>query len=689
LAATLKAEIMMIWKLETNNTAYVIGVNQAGYLLNLHWGARLPDYPSPSESEGYASFNGAGQILPEEYPTYGMGLNYTEPCLKATFSDGVRGVALQFDSAQQTDNTLTLTLKDTHYPLTVKLHYQIYAEQDIIARHVTLINTGDTPITLERAWTARWHFPPGDSYYLHHLTGRWNDEWVHHRERLTNGVKILESRRITTSHHHNPYFAVERGDATETHGEVWFGALAWSGNWKIAAEVTEFQSTRVSIGLNDWDFAWVLEPGETFTSPIAYAGYTQQGLGAASRCLHDLIRKHILPHPDLTRKVLYNSWEATLFDVDEESQKRYAEIAAEIGCELFVMDDGWFHGRNNDTSGLGDWWADSVKFPNGLTPLIEHVNQLGMDFGLWLEPEMVNPNSELYRAHPDWVIHFATRQRTPARNQLILNMARPDVQAYLIEKIDRLLTEHNIRFIKWDMNRNVSEPGWQDAPRDQRELWVRYVHGVYHVWETLKNNHPQVIWQSCSGGGGRADLGILRLADQIWISDNTEPTRRLAMQANFSRIFPPNTMEAWVTDMGEQTIPLAFRFHVSMCGVLGVGANISRWTDAQKAEAAHWINEYKRVRHIIQQGDVFQLYQQDGYYATQYLSQDQRNGVLFAFRTYRPEPTTPLVIRLQGLSPDHTYTINGVSHSGAYWMTIGMTIQLHNFGSIMWDIHQV
>lgn len=568
------------------------------------------------------------------------------------------------------------------------LHYQAYPEQDIIARHVTLTNTGDQSITVERVWSALWNLPPGDAYHLHHFTGRWNDEWVAHQERLTNGVKTLESRRITTSHHHNPYFAVERGDASEEHGELWFGALAWSGNWQIAAEVTDFNRTRIGIGLNDWDFAWILDAGETFTSPVAYAGYTPHGFGGASRNLHDLIRQHILPHPEMTRKVLYNSWEATLFNVDEASQKRYAEIAAEIGCELFVMDDGWFHGRNDDTAGLGDWWADPVKFPNGLDPLIAHVNALGMDFGLWVEPEMVNPDSDLYRMHPDWVIHFPTRKRTPARNQLILNMAREDVQAYLIEKIDKLLTDHDIRFIKWDMNRNVSEPGWQDAPRDARELWVRYVQGVYHVWGTLKEKHPHVIWQSCSGGGGRADLGILRLADQIWISDNTEPTRRLPMQANFSRIFPPNTMEAWVTDMGGEDVPLAFRFHVSMCGVLGIGANIPKWTDAQKAEAAHWISEYKRVRHIIQGGDVFRLHKGDGYYAVQYLSKDRREGVLFAFRTHRPEPSKPLMIRLRGLAADRDYTLNGVTRSGAAWMAVDTAIRLGNFGSVMWEIHQ-
>ncbi len=280
------------------------------------------------------------------------------------------------------------------------------------------------------------------------------------------------------------------------------------------------------------------------------AGGAIEGFGGASRTLHDFVRDTVIPHGHTLHKVLYNSWEATTFDVDEASQIELARHAADMGIELFVMDDGWFHGRNDDHAGLGDWWPDEKKFPNGLQPLIEQVNDLGMDFGLWVEPEMVNPDSDLYRTHPDWVIHFPTRVRTTGRDQLILNFGRTDVQDYIIDLLDRLLAEHNITFIKWDMNRNASEPGWPDAPGDQREIWVRYVYGLYRVWGTLRERHPDVIWQSCSGGGGRADVGILRLADQVWISDNTEPTARLAIQEGYTQMYPANTMEAWVTDMG-------------------------------------------------------------------------------------------------------------------------------------------
>ena len=321
--------------------------------------------------------------------------------------------------------------------------------------------------------------------------------------------------------------------------------------------------------------------------------------------MHDYLREQLVPHRNRLHPVLYNSWEATVFDVTKPSQVNLADLAAAMGVELFVMDDGWFHGRNHDKAGLGDWWPDETNFPNGLTPLIEQVNALGMDFGLWVEPEMVNPDSDLYRKHPDWVIHFPNRARTEMRNQLILNLGAQRCAGLSDRRLDKLLGEHNIRFIKWDMNRNVSEPGWPDAPGDARELWVHYVQGVYRVWGTLRERHPAVICQSCSGGGGRADAGILRYADQIWVSDNTEAAARLGIQDGFSQVFPASTMEAWVTDMGPR-LSLEFRFHVSMMGVLGIGGNLLDWTAEERADAPVGAL-YKQIRPIIQIGDLYRL----------------------------------------------------------------------------------
>jgi alpha-galactosidase len=688
------------WILETRNTGYALGVNQAGLLTHCYWGARLPfvnDYPTPFNPVKWASTDGPHHFVPEEYPGY-ANTKYIDPCLKVTFADNVRDVVLNyvdFSISASSAPTLDLRFRDSFYPIQVTLHYRVHEEYDLIERWVTLENLGTDPILIERIFSAKLTLPHGDDFSLTHLYGHHVGEFQLKREALTPGLKIIESRRIIPSHRASPWFAIDR-DAREEAGQVWFGTLAWSGNFKITAEVTEFASTRISIGINDWDFAWKLMPDQPFVTPAVLCGYTKDGFGSASRTLHDYVRNELLPHKHLPHKILYNSWEATFFDVDESSQSTLAEIAAQIGVELFVMDDGWFHGRNSDHAGLGDWRPDEIKFPNGLGGLIQKVNDLGMDFGLWIEPEMVNPDSDLYRAHPDWVIHFPTRARTESRNQLILNMARKDVQEYILSIIDGLLSEYKIAFIKWDMNRGISEPGWPDAPGDQREIWVRYVQGVYHVWKTLRKRHPDIIWQSCASGGGRADLEILKFADQIWTSDNTEATSRLKIQEGYSQYLPANTMEAWVTDADRENVPLEFRFHVSMCGSLGVGGNLLEWSKSDRELATQCIKLYKEIQHIVQSGDQYRLISphKSQFSAVQYMSRDKTEGVLFAFRVHIPDYSDTVrlpPIYLRGLDPDSSYSIEGFDtpRSGKAWMEAGLKVELKNMQSKVLRINKV
>lgn len=685
------------WILETRQTAYAFGLNSAGLLTHHYWGKRLPrtaDYPPAEDpTPGFASTDGFDHFIAEEFPGY-AGTKYTDPCLKVSFADGVRDVVLAYDSfsVEAADApSLAIRLKDSFYPLQVTLHYRIHEAYDLIERWVTLENLGTDPIHVERAFSAKWTLPPGDGYSLSHMYGRHADEFNLERERVTTALKVIDSRRIIPSHRAAPWFALDRS-ASEDAGDVWFGTLAWSGNFRITAEATEFASTRLSIGWNDWDFGWQLLPGEPLTTPPALAGYTPDGFGGASRRFHAYIRDQVLPHGQVPHKILYNSWEATFFDVDEAGQSALAEIAAQLGIELFVMDDGWFHRRNLDNAGLGDWWPDAKKFPHGLGNLIKKVNDLGMDFGLWVEPEMVNPDSELYRAHPEWVIHFPTRARTESRSQLILNLARADVQEYLIGVLDKLLTENNITFIKWDMNRPASEPGWADAPGDQRELWVRYVYGLYRVWGELRKRHPKVIWQSCASGGGRADFGILRLADQVWVSDNTEATSRLGIQEGYSQYLPAITMEAWVTDWNEGIVPLEFRFHTSMCGSLGIGGNLLHWNETERALAAECIRQYKALRPVIQLGVQYRLLsaQKSAYSAVEYVSQDQSQGVLFVFRAHIPEKFNIPQIYLRGLLPEAIYEVEGYGQrSGLGWMEAGLKVPLKNLQSKVLRVWQV
>lgn len=687
------------WIVETRSAAYALGVDGEGRLCHRYWGARLPDpadYPPVAPGRPWAAFNPPSQLAREEYPAEGEG-KFIEPCLKLAFADGTRDLRLRFDGAEAGGDELVVQLRDERYPLRVTLRYAASSAHDLVERRATIANEGDAPVTVERAWSACWHLPRGDGYRLTHLTGRWFDEARIRRDPLAHGVTALESRRITSSHHHAPWFALDRGDADapvgEEHGEVWFGALAWSGNWKLAAEVTDFQSTRVGVGVNDWDFAWVLGPGESFEAPPCVAGYTTAGFGGASRLLHDYVRDVLLDGGQAPRKLIYNSWEATLFDVDAASQIALAEIAAAMGVEVFVVDDGWFHRREDDRAALGDWWADERKFPAGLGPLVERVNALGMDFGLWIEPEGINPESELYRARPDWIIRFQGREPTLARNQLILNLARGDVQDHLIERFDRLLGDHNIAYVKWDMNRNVSEPGWPEAPGEPRELWVRYVQGLYRVWGALAERHPKVTWLSCSGGGGRADLGILRYADRVQISDNTDATAVIGIQEGFARYLPAAALETWVADAAAARLPLSFRFHAAMCGVMVLGGHLARWSLAERARAGELIARYKVVRHIVHLGDRYQLRSAQGspFSAVQFVSKDRAEGALFAFRTYLPDPVDLPALRLRGLDPDARYAVEGFPdvRSGAAWMHAGLELPLGNFESTLRQIRRV
>lgn len=320
-------------------------------------------------------------------------------------------------------------------------------------------------------------------------------------------------------------------------------------NWRISVEQTPYRQVRVTGGFNTFDFSYLLKPGEALETPEFYGGFSEAGFGEASRLLHDLERNDIQPHgaKARVRPVLYNSWEATEFNVTETGQKALAARAAKLGVELFVIDDGWFGKRNTDHAGLGDWVVNPAKFPNGLKPLISYVNGLGMDFGLWVESEMVNPDSNLDRAHPDWVMNFPGRPRSELRNQLVLNLAREDVREYIFGFLDKLATDYNIRYFKWDMNRTFAEPGWPEAAPGQ--LWVKYVRNLYDILARLRAKHPDLEIESCSGGGGRVDLGIMRYVDKFWTSDNTEPFDRLRIQEGFSEAYAAKFMSAWVTDV--------------------------------------------------------------------------------------------------------------------------------------------
>jgi alpha-galactosidase len=685
-----------VWVLQAGVATYAFGVNERGELQSLYWGRRVPaeDFSSAHSLPGWSSFDLSTTTTPQEYPAWGAGL-YTEPALKVTFSNGNREAVLHYLEHQVKNDNLEITLKDEISPLFVHLHYRVYADAGIIERSARIENRGPETVTLESAQSAAWTLPPNRSYQLHYLTGRWAGEWQLQTERLQIGKRVIESRRGSTGNEANPWFAIDReGDTDESHGPVWFGELGWSGSWRFTIERTTSEQYRVVGGFNPFDFSYPLAPGESLETPRFYAGFTDAGLGEASRILHHFELEDILPgapHPRL-RRVLYNSWEATEFNVDEAGQMALAEKAAKLGVERFVVDDGWFGQRNNDHAGLGDWYVNSQKFPHSLKPLIDRVHSLGMDFGLWVEPEMVNPDSDLYRQHPDWVMNFPGRPRTEARNQLVLNLAREDVKQYVFSWLDRLVTENDIALLKWDYNRNWSEPGWPEAPlAEQKKIWVRYLQNLYDIIDRLRSKHPKLEIEGCSGGGARVDLGMLRRVDQVWPSDNTDALDRLTIQYGFTQAYTPQVMMAWVTDVPNgidgRTIPLAFRFLVAMTGSLGVGGNLNKWTDQDNTLASRMISLYKQIRPTVQTGKLYRLGSpvDSEFSATQYTSTDGSQTVVFALLHSQQFGRNMPRLHLQGLAEDARYTATTIDDklqessatlSGAYLMYHGIQLRL-------------
>lgn len=688
-----------IFHIDAAGMSYVFGINERKQLQTLYWGKSLPlndslgvIHSAPSSS----AFDLPVNATQQEFVAWGGGL-YIEPDLKVSFPDGNRDLVLQYVSYTIKNDRLTILLKDISREVYVELQYQVDERTGVLRRSSEVQNRTSMPLTVEQIASATWNLPRGTDYRLRYLSGRWAGEWSLHEQKIQPGKTILESRRGTTGAQNNPWFAIDRdGSVDEDHGDVWFGALGWSGSWQISIEQDQVQQVRVSGGPNSFDFGYRLLPGEHLRSPDFYAGYTPDGIGGASRLLHRFELSAILPKaptPKL-RPVLYNSWEATKFNVDEAGQEKLAEKAASIGVERFVVDDGWFGQRVNDHAGLGDWYVNPVKFPQGLKPLIDKVHSLGMDFGLWVEPEMVNPDSDLYRKHPDWVLNFTGRPRSEGRNQLVLNLARPDVREYVFQFLDKLLTENDIAFLKWDYNRNWSEPGWPAVvPEDQKKVYIDFVRNLYSVLRDLRAKHPNVEIESCSGGGSRVDLGILRYTDEAWPSDNTDAFDRLLIQDGFTYAYAPGVMMAWVTDsptwVNHRTLSLEYRFLSSMQGSFGIGANLNNWKAEDFETARKMVAQYKEIRKTVQRGSLYRLISpQNGseQSVTESVSEDQSRAVTFAFlhssQMFYPFPR----IRLRGLKPDARYRIDAFSGklsadspsvaSGAFWMQRGVDVDL-------------
>lgn len=669
--------------LETKNAHYVVGVDIHGNAHQLHWGKKCPtaDYDFAKGVNENATIP-ALDCYRMEYTPFGKTM-YRECAVKADFADGCREINLIYCDAKITDNTLDLTFRDEHYPLQIALHYQVYEGFDIITRSATVRNTGEEEIVFEKLASGEIALPGTKPFHIMNTNGAWGAEFAPTDTVLNGGELVFESRRGVSGHNTSPYFIAYR-NADERRGEVFYANLAWSGSFRIEVSRDVFGITRAVLGMNSFDFEYALTGGEQFTTPTVILGRAE-GFGDMSRQLNQFGIAHVLPKgfADKPMPILYNSWEATEFHVNAKGQMALAAKAAAAGCELFVMDDGWFGARNDDHAGLGDWFVNTEKFPNGLGELIDRVNALGMDFGLWVEPEMVNPDSDLFRAHPEWAYHYPTRKANEIRWQLVLNMTRPEVQEYIYNRLDTLLSENNIKYIKWDMNRPLSETGGENLAHPKM-LWYYHTKAVYDIVDKLKAKHPDVQFESCSSGGGRCDWGALYHYDQVWTSDNTDAIDRIVIQKNYALTRPIKTMRAWVTDWNwyNRHTPLSFRFNLAMRGTLSLGGNLNNYTDEEIALCKRYTDLYKSFRNIIQFGDCYRLLDidEDEIDAAMYVSRDQSEAVLFIAAVNTRCMKKPIPLYFDGLDDKRTYAFDlGDDHyekSGAYLKNVGVPLDV-------------
>ena len=697
--------------LTTTNSSYQIHIDQLGFLHHLYYGSRTGSQDmsyqhlaqdvafSGNPVEYRKSRDLSLDIIPQEYTSFGIG-DYRVNSIAVINPDGSRTAGFQYVSHEiikgkyaipalpaAYDNgdeaeTLIITLCDKVTALKLRLYYGVFEKQDVITRCAEIVNDGKAVTTLEKAASVCLDLPFGN-WDLMHFWGKHCLERQPERNPIGHCITTIGSTRGMTSHQQNPFIILCDHEATEDHGDCYGMMLAYSGGFKAEIEKNQINSVRAVLGIDDTYFAWKLEPGESFHTPEVILSFAD-GLTSLSHNYHRFIRYNICRgvHHLQKRPVLINNWEATYFDLDEDKMFALAKEAAALGIDQFVLDDGWFGARYDDNAGLGDWFVNYKKLPNGLDSLISKINGLGMKFGIWVEPEMINEDSDLYRAHPDWPLTDPGRKPTFCRNQLVLDMSRKDVRDYLYDCLSRLLSEHNIAYIKWDFNRCISNVYSHALPADrQGEVSHRFVLGLYELLERLTSNFPNVLFEGCSGGGGRFDAGMLYYTPQIWLSDDTDAIERLTIQGGSSFGYPVCAMGAHVSAAPNhqtgRTTPIYTRGVVAMSGAFGYELDLTKLPASDKDEIRRQVRQYHQDEELIHQGLYYRLTDvTKGYYtAWQFVSEDKSKSLVNLVIT-GPQPNPePLHIRFKGLDPDTLYSIeeNGFSVSGAALMNSGYT----------------
>ncbi len=700
-----------VFHLCNNQISYLIEVEEHGYLAHLYFGKKINHYsghyqyvrdmrsfgPYP-EAADHDTFSLDTVML--EYPGYGFG-DFREPAYNFKLKDGSRITDFRYDSFeivqgkcaieglphlytnQATEaETLIITLKDDVAQLRLKLNYTIYQDYATVIRSTTLINDSAETVEMNQLASQSLDFP-NRSFELIHLNGAWGRERQLTREKIEIGTKVLDSKRGSSSHHQNPFVTLVEPTTTEFQGEAYGFCLVYSGNHQTVIEKDNYSQTRVVMGMNPFNFAWQLPAGESFHSPEVVNVYSNQGLNQMSKTYHDLFNHHLIrgEHQLKERPVLINNWEATYFDFDDAKIHGIVDEAQALGIEMFVLDDGWFGERKDDHRSLGDWYEFEGKLEQGLEGIAQYVHDKGMKFGLWFEPEMISKDSDLHRAHPDWVLSVPGRPRSLSRQQHVLDFSRVDVRDHIYQQMTAILDRVPIDYIKWDMNRNMTEVySLLLDPEMQGEVSHRYILGLYEFMEKLTQAYPHILFESCSGGGGRYDAGMLYYMPQTWTSDNTDPIARLKIQYSTSLVYPISTMGAHVSAIpnhqtGRET-SLDIRGNVAMSGVLGYELDLTTLSEEEKVLIVKQVDFYKEHRQLLQFGDFVRLKSpyEENEVAWMFVSKDKKEAIVFYFRVLVEASAPYVTLKLAHLDETLEYQIANHVISGDALMNIGMYI---------------
>lgn len=686
----IRANDTKIIQIGTDNTSLIYRVGENGRLYQTYLGQKL-------------KFDSDMQHLPqlgEAYITHGME-DYFEPAIRMLHNDGNPSLLLKYVShetkQQQPGITETIIhLKDDKYPVTVDMYYITYAKEDIIKTYTEIKHQEKKPVTLYNYASSLLHLN-SEKYYLTEFAGDWIDEVNMTEQPLAFGKKILDSKLGTrTNMFCSPFFMVSLDNqAKEDCGDVLFGTIGWTGNFRFTFEVDQVNQLRILSGINPYASEYSLKPDELFRTPEFIFTYSTQGKGKASRDFHRWARKYQVKDGDKSRLTLLNNWEATYFDFNEDKLITIMDEAVKLGVDMFLLDDGWYankYPRSSDRQGLGDWDETKDKLPNGVGKLVDEATKKGIKFGIWIEPEMVNPKSDLYEKHKDWVIHLPNRDEYYFRNQMVLDLSNPKVQDYVFGVVDNLMTKYpGIAYFKWDCNSpitNIYSPYLKDK---QSHLYIDHVRGFYNVLERVKQKYPDLPMMLCSGGGGRSDYEALKYFTEFWPSDNTDPVSRIFIQWGYGHFFPSKTMAAHVTSWGKQ--PIKFRTDVAMMCKLGFDIRINEMTDPEQEYCRNAVKNFDRLENAILEGDMYRLkspYESE-HAAVMYVTENKNKAVLFAFDLHPrlAEYNHPKPLKLNGLNPDKKYKIeeinllpgtqsklpvNGNTYSGDYLMKEGIKV---------------